>query len=329
MTRWTLAAAVVLTSRLAMAQGGTIDVQCRGGTVQERATQDACQKALDIFAFMAPQLGTAIAGGNAISGEHSALRGVGRFSIGLRANAVRARLPEVEAITPVITGARVSDYAVEEQVIPVPTIDAAVGLFNGLPIGGTRALGLDALVNVAYLPEVSAGDVSVALPNGTFKFGFGARLSLVQESVISPGISVTWLQRDLPTLDLSATPGSDEIRVNDLQVKTRAWRAVIGKNFGVLSLSGGVGQDTYETSALANVRVARGGVTYAAGPVSAIQEFKRDNAFGSVALNLAMFSIVGEYGRASHGKLATYNTFGTARADDAIDYLSIGIRIRR
>lgn len=329
MTRWMMVAAWLLAAGRLTAQGGAVDTQCRGVTVPERATQDACQKALDIFAFMAPQLGSAIAGGNAISGEHSALRGAGRFSLGLRANAVRARLPEVEAVTPVITGARVSDYAVEEQVIPVPTLDAAVGIFGGMAIGGTRALGLDALVNVAYLPEVSAGDVSVSLPGGTFKLGFGARLSLVQESVISPGISVTWLQRDLPALDLQATPGSDEIRVNDLQVKTRAWRAVIGKNFGVLSLSGGVGQDTYETSALANVRVVRGGVTYAAGPVGALQELRRDNAFGSVALNLSMLSIVGEYGRASHGKLTTFNTFGTARADDAVDYLSVGIRIRR
>ncbi len=319
---------LVVTSHAA-AQGGAIDPQCRGGTTQERATQDACQKALDIFTFLAPQLGASIAGGNAASGEHSALRGPGRFSVGLRVNAIRARLPQMGRTSPVISGATTSEYGISEQAVPVPTVDAAVGLFRGFPIGGTNALGIDGLVSASFLPSVNTSDVDVTLPDGSFKFGFGARVSLVQESVLSPGISVTWLQRDLPVLNFEGTPGADRIQVNSMQVSTRAWRAVIGKNLSVIGVAAGVGQDTYETSALADVRVVRGGVTYAAGPVSAIQTFKRDNAFGSVSLNLSLLSIVGEYGRSSHGNLATYNTFANSRADDAVDYLSIGVRIRR
>lgn len=320
---------VALWATTAQGQGGTIDPQCRAGTTQERATQDACQKALDLFTYLAPQLGAAIAGGNAVSGEHSALSGPGRFSIGFRANAIRSRLPRVDDVTPVITGARASAYAVKDQLVPVPTVDAAVGLFRGFPVGGTYALGIDGLVNVAYLPSLDTDEVKVTLQDGSFKLGFGARVALVQESNLSPGISVSYLQRDLPAVDVLATPGDDRIAVNDFQVSTKAWRAVIGKNLKFVSVAAGVGQDTYETSARSDVSVVRAGVTYAAGPVTSIQTLKRDNAFGSVSLNLSLLSIVGEYGRSSHGRLTTYNTFGATRADDAVEYLSVGVRIRR
>ena len=41
---------------------------CAAGT-----TQDACQKAVDLFQYMAPQLGTVIAGGNATLGQGGTL----------------------------------------------------------------------------------------------------------------------------------------------------------------------------------------------------------------------------------------------------------------
>jgi hypothetical protein len=277
---------------------------------------------------MSPQLGTALAGGNAASGEHSTLNGPGRFSIGIRANAVRARLPEIDAHTPVITGAAASDYATNDRFVPVPTVDAAIGLFRGVPVGVTHALGIDALLNVSYVPGFSTGGVDVSLPSGSLKLGFGGRVSIMQESMITPGIVVTWLRRDLPAITLTGSPGSDELRVENLQLQTRAWRAVIGKGFGVLALTAGIGQDTYETSALAEVRVTRAGITTNAGPVAVVQELDRDNVFGSVALRFPLLSIVGEAGRASGGGVATFNTFGGDRADDPVDYLSLGVRFR-
>ncbi|MBL8958772.1 MAG: hypothetical protein JNJ98_02885 [Gemmatimonadetes bacterium] len=315
-------------SRLLEAQGATIDTQCRGATATQRASQDACQKALDLFQYMAPQLAGAITGGNAALGEHSSRGGAGRFSVGVRVNAVRGRLPNVEAITPSINGAVVSDYTPKEQLLPVPVVDAALGVFPGVYIGGTQALAVDALLNLAYLPSVNETDVQLSLPDGSVKVGFGARVSVVQETSFSPGISVTWLQRNLPRLDLVATPGSDQLNVNDFLAKTTAWRAVIGKNLGFLALSAGFGQDETEVSAVADVRVVRSGVTYSAGPIAAIQSLTRDNAFGSVALRLPVFSLIGEYGRVSGGQIATYNTFGTTRADDALEYASVGIRLR-
>ena len=52
----------------------------------QRVAQDACQQAYDVYQFMAPQLGLALAGGNATLGTGSTLGGLGHFSIGVRVN---------------------------------------------------------------------------------------------------------------------------------------------------------------------------------------------------------------------------------------------------
>ena len=317
-----------LVARGAGAQGGSIDPQCRNVTLAERASQDACQKALDLFGFLAPQLGVAIAGGNAASGEHSSLRGPGHFSLGLRANVVRARIPEITQHEPVVTGAESSDYDVDEQAVPVPTLDAAMGIYRGFPVGGTNTMGLDLLFNLSYLPDFNTDEVDATVNGSSFKVGIGGRLTVVEETFMTPGIVVTYLRRDLPVVDVRATPANDELRVNDFQIKTSAWRAVIGKNFSMLGVSVGGGQDTYETSALAEVTVNSGGLSFESGPISAVQELTRDNLFGSLSLNLPFLSIVGEVGRVSGGRVSTFNTFGDTRADDDLGYASLGLRVR-
>ena len=72
---------------------GTPSPSCTASATVE---QDACQKATDIFGFMAPQLGLAIAGGNAALGQGSTLGGLGHFAVGLRLNAVQGSIPDVE-----------------------------------------------------------------------------------------------------------------------------------------------------------------------------------------------------------------------------------------
>src|SRR3954467_2248974 len=76
-------------SLTAASLGAQIDTQrCPSGTTAQRVSQDACQKAIDLFEYMAPQLGTSITGGNATLGQGGNLGGLGHFSFGLRVNAV-------------------------------------------------------------------------------------------------------------------------------------------------------------------------------------------------------------------------------------------------
>ncbi|MCC6928591.1 MAG: hypothetical protein IT359_06310 [Gemmatimonadaceae bacterium] len=336
--QWLAARAVVFAAALAVeifaaapctagAQGGSIDAQCGTATLNERVTQDACQKAIDLFQFMAPQLGAALSGGNAVLGEHSALRGFGHFSLGLRANAVQGRLPRVDERTPSLTGAVSSSYTTTAEFIPAPVVDAAVGLFRGFPFAGSYALGVDALVNIAYIPSVDATGLSVNVPDGSLKFGFGGRLGLLAETFVTPGISVTVIRRELPTVNVRGRVSGDDIRVDDVQVRTTAWRVVAGKNLTVFGLAVGAGQDSYDTRADAQVTVNRTSPAVTSGVMHARQTLTRTNIFANASLNLASARLVAEIGRASGGTLSTFNTFDAHRADDPRSYASLGLRV--
>src|SRR5512132_1476809 len=210
-----LFAAVTLTATSVAAQG--IDTQrCPPGTVngfgvpdQARASQDACQKAIDLFKYTAPQLGTSITGGNATLGQGGSLGGLGHFTVGLRVNVVQGSLPQVQNVTTSVTGATSTEFDTKTQLFPMPTADLSIGIFTGLPLAITNVGGVDLLVSAAYLPEFNNSGVSVKVPNGSLKLGYGARVGILQESLLSPGISVSYLRRDLPTVNIAASSGSD------------------------------------------------------------------------------------------------------------------------
>jgi hypothetical protein len=315
-----LAAPVALT-----AQG--IDPRCPGGGVSTTATQDACQKAIDIFAFMTPQLGIGLVGGNATLGTGGALGGIGRFSIGVRGNGIRGRVPQVANVNASVTGAVRSDYGVDNQVVGLPAVEGAFGVFGGVPLGVTHAFALDALVSASYVPEFTRGNVAVSLPDGSLKLGFGGRLGVLAESFATPSVSLTYLKRDLPTTSINATSGDDEISVTGISVKTSAWRAVAGKSLGFLGLAVGAGKDTYDSRATGSVTVSEAGFNVSGGPYDLSQKVSRSNMFADFSLNFPLIKLGMEIGRVSGGKIDTYNSFSGKRADDPLTYASVGIRI--
>ena len=309
------------------AQGAAVDAQCRSGTPNERITQDACQKAIDLFNFFAPQLGATIAGGNAVVGEHSTLRGLGHFSIGFKANAIESDLPRVDQRTPATTGVSASDYSVRKQWLGAPVVDAAVGIFRGIPFAGTYALGVDALFNVAYIPSVDKSDFALDVPDGSLKVGYGARIGLLAETFLTPGISLTWLERDLPTVNIVGRVDTDALNVRRMQVQTTAWRVVAGKNLAFVGLAIGGGQDRYDTRARAQVTINRVVPSVTSSEVTARQELTRNNVFANAALNLPALRLVLEVGRSSGGTATTYNSFAGHKASDPRDYASLGLRV--
>ena len=307
------------------AQG--IDPRCPGVTLPDRAAQDACQKAIDIFAFVTPQLGVGLVGGNATLGTGGALGGIGHFSIGVRGNALQGRMPEVGDVDASVTGAVASDYGINDQVVGLPAVEGALGLFGGFPLGVTHAFALDALVSAVWLPKVSRDNVDVSIPDGSLKLSYGARLGVLQESIATPSVSVSFLRRDLPTTSLVVSSGDDRISVGDIGVKTTAWRAVAGKSFGFLGLAFGGGKDDYDSRAIGNVEVNEAGLTVEGGPYALSQKISRTNIFGDVSLNFPFVKFAVEVGRVSGGTIDTYNTFSGKRADDALTYASVGLRI--
>ena len=297
---------------------------------QTRASQDACQKAIDLFQYMAPQLGTSITGGNATLGQGSSLGGLGHFSAGIRVNALQGSLPQIQNITPSVTGAVSTQIDTKDQFIPMPTADLAIGIFKGLPLALTNVGGVDLLLSASYLPEFNSSGVSVKVPNGSLKIGYGARVGILQESLLVPGISVSYLRRDLPTVDIAANTGNDSLLVNNLSLKTNAWRVVASKSLLLFGFAAGFGQDKYESSADVRAHVAARTVppTAAAnaGPVSLSQNLTRTNVFADLSINLLILKLTGEIGQVSGGTINTYNTFSGKQAADSRIYGSVGAR---
>jgi hypothetical protein len=294
-----------------------------------RLTQDACQMANDVFGLMAPQLGLALTGGNATLGQGGNLGGPGHFSIGLRGNVFSGDLPQVNDFpTPSTTGRlqRTGSLALpaKTQIVGLPTADAAIGIFRGVPLGLTNVGGIDLLVSATYVPEIGdAGDDVQIKPERNLQVGYGVRIGLLQESIIVPGVSFTYLKRDLPTTSLTGNATTFTVDITDAKVKTSAYRLVVSKSLTILGIAAGIGQDRYSESA--QVRATSG--VFTSPVVSFDEKINRTNYFLDVSLNLPVFKLIGEVGQVTGGTVETYNEFTTGRADKSRTYGSLGFRI--
>jgi len=308
-----------------------VDTQrCPATTNTQRIAQDACQKAIDLFQYLAPQLGTSIAGGNPTLGQGGNLGGLGHFSVGLRVNVLQGSLPQVQNVTPSVNGAVSTRFDTKTQVLPMPTADLAIGVFKGLPLAITNVGGVDLLVSASYVPEFDNSGVTVKVPNGSLKLGYGARVGILQESLLVPGIAVSYLVRDLPTLNIAGANGSDSLYVNNLSLKTKAWRVTASKSLIFFGLAAGFGQDKYDASTDVGAHVAARTVPPSpaanAGPVSISQNLTRTNVFADASMNLLLLKLTGEIGQVSGGTINTYNTFSGKQAADSRIYGSVGAR---
>lgn len=333
-------AAMLLSASVLSAQAGACPAGGPSNTIggaQANVTRDACLQAVDVFQFMAPQLGLSLAGGNATLGQGGTLGGLGHFVISLRANAFRGDLPEV-ADFPAPRSSQNPPAQVlpsKKQFLGLPVVDAAVGVFKGVPLGLTNVGGVDLLVSATYVPKVGSitDDVQIE-PQSSTQFGWGARIGLLQESLVIPGVSATYFQRDVPTTDITGRSSSVTLNIDDAKVKTTAWRVVVSKSFVVFGLAAGYGQDKYDQSTTVRGTVngfAIPGVgtigSTPFGPVAMSQDVTRSNMFADLSVNLFLLKLVGEIGQVSGGAFPTItNSFSSGKINDSRVYGSVGLR---
>jgi hypothetical protein len=336
----------LVVSASAQAQnGGLSQPVCvaASNSTPDRVAQDACQQAYDVYQFMGPQLGLAVAGGNHTLGSNSSLGGLGHFSLGLHATGFRGSLPQVDQFTQRSSGASPArELPTKDQFLGLPGADAAIGIFGGLPLALTNVGGIDLLLSASYIPDVSENQFTVR-PKQNLQVGYGARIGLLSESILVPGVSLTYLKRDLPTTtivgtatynDLLTGPTTATLTVSDFKVKTSGWRLVASKSLVIFGLAAGVGQDTYDQSAGITATVSGtqptippSSFTTTATVPGTSQSMTRTNYFVDATLHLFLLKITGEIGQVSGGTVNTYNTFQSGRADKAQTYGSVGFRL--
>lgn len=284
-------------------------------------TQDACEKARDMWLYMMPQLGTSLVGGSHTLGIGSTLGGFPHFAIALRANAVMGSLPDLSGMTFAVGAAVNSTIDAPDQIIGLPGVDFAVGVYKGFPLGVTRIGGVDLIGSVTYVPEIEGDGASIIPQDGSTKIGLGARVGLLEQSLLVPGVSFSYLVRDLPVVNLTASAANAAISLNDFSIKTTSWRLAAQKNLLLFQLGAGYGQDTYDASA-----VIAGTVATLPFSTPAAQNLKRTTMYGSLGINLLLAKIVAEVGSVSGGEVTTFNTFAEP-ADKSRLYGSVGLRI--
>ncbi|MDA1081286.1 MAG: hypothetical protein O2973_06350 [Gemmatimonadetes bacterium] len=314
---------LVVAAVIGTAFAAPLGAQCASAPIFAR---QACYASVDLVNYMTPQLATAVAGGSSTLGQSGALGGLGRFALSIRGTGVmNGAFPNIGDV-PFRTDSAPQSYTTEETIVPGVGVDASFGIWKGFNLGATHIGAVDALVSALYIPDIegSDGDFSVTAPDGNLKLGYGVRVGILDESVLTPGVYVSYLQRDLPTISLSGSSGgsSGSFALNDFSVKMSAVRIVAAKTFLIFGLQAGVGQDSYKASA--DIVASESGQTANA---SASMSMTRTNVFAGAMINFFVFKLVAEAGQVSGGSLPTpFNTFDKP-ASDSRTYLSGGLRI--
>ncbi len=317
---------------LLLVPAGIIEAQSAQCSTVSVTLQDGCQKTIDLFDFLAPQLATAVAGGNAVLGQGGTLGGLGHFTIGIQANVVKGTLPKFQDFNVGTSGAEQTDFNTQTIPVPMPSAILGIGLFKGIPLGITNVGGVDALLSGIYIPSVTSNNISLK-PKNAFQIGYGAKLGLLSETPMTPAVSLTWMERDLPKTTISGQDGNgDTLAVQNLTVKTSAWRIVASKNIFILGLAAGIGQDHYSMSTTVHVGLNPNTTTACSvlttdcsGTVaSPTLSMTRANYFGDLSLNFAIFRTVFEIGEVAGKDISTYNTFNGQVAGYSRLYGSVG-----
>ena len=298
---------------------------------------DACQQAVDFFQYMAPQLGTAMTGGNTTLAQGGSLGGmrfglIPRFAIGVRVNAVQGNRPVYAPTLAPLAGASAPPPAARElqtesQIVPLPAVDLALGVFKGIPLALSNVGGVDLLLSASFVPNVgdrTTDDFALEVDE-SLAIGYGARVGLLQESLVVPGVGVSFMQRKFPKTTLFArqdnAAGSATLEVQDIDLKSTAWRLTVSKSLLLFGLAAGVGQDNYDVSTAIRASQAP------ASPINAAVASKvtRTNYFADLSMNLLVLKLVGTVGMVSGGDIQTYNSYDNA-ADKSRLFGSVGVR---
>ncbi len=304
---------------------------CTTSPAAVRNAADVCQKARDLFAFLVPQVGQAVAAGNPIPGDAGSLGGFGKRAISVRIVGVEAQLPRNNVPLSFTSDAvSASDFGAVRTAIPLPAVDLAFGVLPGVPLGLSNFGGVDILVGATVLPSVSKNSFSVKPKSGGIGWSYGARVGLLQESSLIPGVGVSWQRRMLPKSEFFYTPGNDTLSVTGTSVRADAIRLIVSKRLTFVGLSAGVGQDRINgksnVSAVVNEQIS-GVPQRGTGSLTGLDEsVKRSSAFVNASFSLLVFRVVGEFGWSKEGpERPTVNTFGSKKPNDGYRFGSLGL----
>jgi hypothetical protein len=266
-----------------------------------------------------PQLGILMAGGNPTLGTASTgglrLGILPRVSAGVRANVVFARLPDIRD-----ESSENGQVVPDQFSVPAPALGAnvSVGVFPGVSVapmvGGFGAI--DLLGSATLLPVSLAG--VDGLEKNPVSWGAGARVGLLRESFVTPGISVSVMYRKMGEIQFGdvcegtettgtagansrTCVGSGDFGEINFGLSNVSGRAAVSKRLLGFGLTAGLGYDRFSTDADVGFRAPRTPLDAAgARTIYRFNDVEVDNdrwsAFVNGSFTLLVGSIVAEAG---------------------------------
>lgn len=203
-----------------------------------------CRDAAAAVQALQPEAGMLMVGGNPVLGTASPLgtrfRFMPRLNVGLRINLVSLDLPDVIDYPddPVLPADQLG------LAVPMPQLDLSVGVFDGFELvpSMTGLAAVELLGSASFL--ILPGDEG--FQDDATAYGIGARIGLLRESFVAPGLSLSILRKWIDRVQFGDVAGGDDAQFGtDLRVWS--FRAGVSKSFLVFGLAAGLGYDDYES----------------------------------------------------------------------------------
>ena len=281
---------------------------------------NVCNAAVDGTRTFHPLAGGLVSGGNPVIARGGTLGGLGHAAFTVRANLGALSLPSLE-----FDGGSTTVEQEDEIVFPAPLVEAAVGLWGGLPGG---LLAVDALGSALLLPddidELSVDSDATSIGDLALGLGYGVRVGLFPGRGLVPAVSLSLMRRNVPTVrygDVAA--GDDYSYAVDLTATNL--RLVAGTSFGPLAVSAGVGRDTYTGDA--EIRFRDPLLVAVVGEADLELDESRTMLFADAGLSLGLVTLAGELGWQSGTDEDLATTFEGFDPEEGMLFGGVGLRV--
>jgi hypothetical protein len=281
---------------------------------------NVCNAAVDGTRTFHPLAGGLVSGGNPVIGRAGTLGGFGHASFTVRANLGSISLPSLE-----FDGSSSTVEQEDEIVFPAPLVEAAVGVWSGLPGG---LLAVDALGSAVLLPddidELSVDPDATSIGDLALGLGYGVRVGLLPGRGLVPAVSLSVMRRSVPRVQYGdVATGDDYSYAVDLTATNL--RLVAGSAFGPLAVSAGVGRDTYTGDALIRFRDPL--LIAVIGEADLELDASRTMLFADAGLSLGLVTIAGELGWQSGTDDDLATTFEGFDPEEGMLFGGFGLRV--
>lgn len=251
---------------------------------------NVCNAALDGAEVFHPVAGLLVSGGNPVLGGIGTLGGLGHFAITARVNATELKTPDLN-----YDGTTTTVGRKDKIFAPAPLIEAAVGVYKGLPGG---LLAIDLLGSAQLLPTNQVSGLSVdknarKIGSVALGLGYGVRVGVLKGKAIIPSVTVSAMHRSIPRLTFGDIASGDNYSFST-NLSVTNLRAVAGYKLAILAVGAGLGWDKYTSDAHIDFTDQTVGTTTYS--VSRSLDNTRTMAFLTAALDLPIIKIGAEAG---------------------------------